>query len=204
MRTEAEPELITTRDGSKLSVRPIRPADREEFLRAFAHLGDESRYRRFLRPIRHLTEAEVRYFTEVDHRDHEALIALTSDGEIVAVGRYIRLKDEPTEAEVAVTVADDWQRRGVGGAVLRLLAEHARQAGIETFEAICLAENKDMRQLLEDLGGDAETSPPERGVVEVETRLPTESSSHEAHAAALRDAARGHDHATRLRAGRGG
>jgi GNAT superfamily N-acetyltransferase len=204
VRTEAEPRLITTGDGSKLSVRPIRPSDRGEFLKAFAHLGDESRYRRFLRPIKRLTEGDVRYFTEVDHREHEALIALTSDGEIVAVGRYIRLKDDPTEAEVAVTVADEWQRQGVGGAILRLLAERARKAGIETFQAICLASNTDMRQLLEDLGRDARTSSPEGGVVEIETRLPTGTSSDAARATALRDAARGHDHATQLRSSRDG
>ena len=71
-------------------------------MRTFDDLSDETRYRRFLAPIKQLTSDEITYFTEVDHRDHEALIALTADGEIVWIARYSRFGPESTGPEVAV------------------------------------------------------------------------------------------------------
>jgi GNAT superfamily N-acetyltransferase len=121
-------------------------------LRTVDHLSDETRYRRFLAPIKQLTSDEITYFTEVDHRDHEALIALTADGEIVWIARYIRFGPESTGAEVAVTVADEWRGRGVGTALLALLAQRAAEAVIEAVQGICLAGNTDVQQLLRELG----------------------------------------------------
>lgn len=185
-------ERFTTRDGSELLVRPIAPDDRAAFLQAFEHLSDETRYRRFLAPIKRLKSRELDYFTEVDHRDHEALIALTLAGEIIGVARYVRLEGHGDTAEVAVTVADAWQGRGVGTALLDRLAKRARCAGIETFRGICLAGNTDMRQLLKKLGPGARTSSPEGGLVEIEAKLRSPGDLDGPLAHALRAAARGH------------
>ena len=196
---DAEPEVehVTTRDGQSLLVRPIARSDRNAFLRGFAHLSEEARYKRFLSPIKRLTESEIEYFTAVDHQDHEALIALTPDGEIVAVARFIRLRDQPNKAEVAVTVWDEWQGRGVGTAMLSLLASRARRRGIEAFVGVCLAGNTDMRQLLEELGPGARTRTAEPGVVEVEAQLPSEHDrDRDLASAALRAAARGYEDAS--------
>src|ERR671919_530839 len=80
------------------------------------HLSDESVHRRFLSPKRSFSRAELRYLTEVDGRDHVALVA-EYPGEpvrrLIAVARFVRLADDPTAAEAAIVVADDWQRRGV-------------------------------------------------------------------------------------------
>ena len=67
---------IKLRDGSKVRVRQGHSSDRELLLRGFERLSEESRYRRFLAPMPELSESMIRYLTEVDHHDHEALIAL--------------------------------------------------------------------------------------------------------------------------------
>ena len=69
-------EAVRLRDGKSVSLRPIEPGDRERLRRAFDRLGPESRYRRFFSPVDHLTESQLDYLTQVDHHDHEALVAL--------------------------------------------------------------------------------------------------------------------------------
>lgn len=96
--------------------------------------------------------AELRYLTDVDHRDHEALGAADpATGAGVGVARYIR---EPggDSAEVAVTIDDAWQGCGVGTALLTRLADRARAAGIPRFTGLILAENAPMRALMRKLG----------------------------------------------------
>jgi GNAT superfamily N-acetyltransferase len=197
MTSAERADRITTRDGNELLVRPIEADDRAAYLEAFEQLSEGTRYKRFLAPIKQLSSDEVAYFTSVDHRDHEALIALTPDGEIVGVARYIRLGPTAEIAEVAVTVADAWQGRGVGTALLRRLAGRGRAQGIEAFRGICLSGNTDMQELLMELGPGARFSHPDPGLVEIEARLPTTRDQHEPISPALRAAARGHEHAKR-------
>jgi GNAT superfamily N-acetyltransferase len=164
-------DVLRTRDGELLTVRPIEPADKAELERHLQHLGERSRYQRFLRPIRQLTERDLAYFTELDHRDHEGLIAETPEGDPIGVARYIRLPDRPGVAEMAMAITDDWQGRGVGTALLRILAERARTADVRSFLGICLTENFDMQQLLRQLGPSSTTKPLRDGTVEVEVQL---------------------------------
>ena len=191
-RRQATPsaERIRSRDGAPLLVRPIEPSDRAALGRHFDHLGEESRYRRFLAPIRHLTEKDLTYFTDVDHRQHEALIALAKNGEIVGVARYICLPNSPEVAEVAVAVTDDWQGRGVGTGLLQRLAQRARAAGVRSFLGICLIDNRDMRRLLNELGPNSRTRLRGDGTVEVEVELPDRAGRRHV-APPLRAAARG-------------
>jgi GNAT superfamily N-acetyltransferase len=128
-----------------------------------------------------LTDDVVTYLTEVDHHDHEALAAIDAEtGEGVGVARFVRSADRPDTAEAAVAVIDDWQGRGVGTALLDLLAERARAEGIVRFTALLLAENREMLELLEALG-------PVRMVdrhsdtVEVEAELAPEGAGPELH-----------------------
>src|SRR5688500_11173201 len=113
---------IALSDGSAVVVRPIEPADRDTYLAGFERVSPESRYRRFLTPVDHLSTAQVDYMVNVDHRDHEALIAIdeaTGDG--VGIGRFVRTAGDPEVAEAAVVVIDDWQGRGLGTALARVL-----------------------------------------------------------------------------------
>ena len=100
-----------------------------------------------------LPEATLKAAVEVDHVDHEALVATPLlSAEIVGECRFIRLPDQPDTAEVGVTVVDAWQGRGLGSALLARLSERALEAGVEYFTAEVLAENRTMLALLPSLG----------------------------------------------------
>jgi len=140
-------------EAASLVVRPIEPEDKAAMVEGFAHLSEQSRYRRFLAPHGRLTAGELRYFTEVDHHDHEALVAIVPDtNEGVGVARYIRCDAEPTVAELAVAVVDEWQGLGVGTRLVSELADRAREEGITSFSAFVLADNEIMLNLLHELG----------------------------------------------------
>jgi GNAT superfamily N-acetyltransferase len=168
----AHGESLETVDGALLTVRPITPEDKLALVGAFEHLSQESVYKRFLAPVKRLTESELSYLTELDHEAHEALIAVTEADAIVGVARYVRELEDPSRAEVAVTVTDEWQSRGVGTALLQTLARLARENGVEHFIGVCLAENREMLQLFEELGPTTRRRT-DGDVIEVEVTLPT-------------------------------
>ena len=186
----------TIRSGDVIEIRPIGPDDKPLLVEGLAHLSDESRYRRFLAPIKELTQRELRYLTEIDHRDHEALLALSADGEPIGVGRFVRDPARPGEAEVAITVVDDWQGRGVATAVLHDLVDRAHALRVEVFTALCLASNDEVLQLLRDPGAHTTVTPGDAGTLEVRVELPVASEPEEPLRHALRAAADG-----RLRSG---
>lgn len=144
---------VKLRDGRVVLVGPLRTTDRERYLAGLEGAGPDSIFKRFMTPIVRLTEAQIRYFTDVDHRDHEALLAVDEDsGEVVAVARFIRLGEGSASAEAAVIVVDAWQGVGLGKALSVLLAERARELGIGRFDATLLLENRAMMGILKSLG----------------------------------------------------
>jgi RimJ/RimL family protein N-acetyltransferase len=137
------------RDGSTIEVRPVGPDDAAALNAAFGRLSDESRRRRFLSPKARLSGVELAYLTGVDHHRHEALVAVDpEDGDIVGVARFVQLDDEPGAAEAAITVVDDWQRRGVATELLDALGRRAREEGVRTFFTEVLPENEQRIQAL--------------------------------------------------------
>lgn len=152
-------------------MRPIRAEDKAALAAGFERLSEQSRYQRFLTPISELSDTELRYLTEVDHTDHEALIAVEpSSGDAVGVARFVRLADRET-AEAAVTIVDDWQGRGMGTGLCGLLAERAREEGVKRFTALLLAENRQMLDVLSTLGPSRTVSNRD-GTVQVEVEVP--------------------------------
>jgi GNAT superfamily N-acetyltransferase len=163
---------ITLRDGSHVRIRQGHHTDRDLLLRGFERLSPESRYRRFLAPTAELTDSTIRYLTEIDHHDHEAMIALDEQtGEGIGVARYVRDPDQPDVAELAVTVIDDWQRRGLGTLLLEAISARARAEGITRFTALMLATNKEMMDLLRELDP-VRIVDRELGTVEIEVPIP--------------------------------
>jgi RimJ/RimL family protein N-acetyltransferase len=146
-------EPLLLRDGTQLHVRPIRRSDREALASEFARLSPESRRRRFLSAKRELSDTELRRLTEIDHRSHEALVAIEAEsGRGVAVARYAGNGGEPGLSEFAITVADDWQDRGIGAVLSRRLLIRAREEGVRVLEATALADNHAALALLRGLG----------------------------------------------------
>ena len=156
----------------QLQIRPIAPGDKQALADGFGRLSEQSRYRRFLAPHGSLSEAELRYFTEVDHHDHEALVAIDpTTGEGVGIARYVRSVSDPKSAELAVAVVDEWQRKGVGSRLATALADRAQEEGITRFTGLVLAENEMMLNLARDLG-EVRTGHQEYGTVELTVELP--------------------------------
>jgi RimJ/RimL family protein N-acetyltransferase len=140
---------IALRDGSEVLIRPVQSTDAPLLAEGFARLSAASRWTRFLTPKKELSPAELRYFTDLDHHDHEALGALDNgDGRGVGIARFIRHADDPYAADIAVTIADDWQGRGLGSELLARLSDRARQEGIRRFTALVAAENVAVAGLL--------------------------------------------------------
>lgn len=163
---------VALRDGSHVRIRQGRRSDRELLLRGFQRLSTESRYRRFLAPMPRLPEATVRHLTDIDHHEHEAMIALDEQGtEALGVARYVRDPERPEAAEVAVTVVDDWQGRGLGTLLLEAISARAREEGIRTFTAWMLAGNQEMLDLFRCLGP-VRVVDREAGTVEIEVAIP--------------------------------
>jgi nucleotide-binding universal stress UspA family protein/GNAT superfamily N-acetyltransferase len=181
---------ITLRDGARVILRAIAPEDKPLLAASFERLSEESRYRRFFTTKNELTSAELDYLVDVDHRDHEAIVAIDpSSGEGLGVARYIRSTDDPEIAEVAVTVVDDWQGRGLGRALLDRLTYRARREGVRRFSALVQGDN---RASLGLLGGISDTRREfDSGEVELVIELPAKRGIGARLARALRAAAAG-------------
>ena len=149
MTAASQPEVVTLRSGDLVVVRQVQPGDAPALVRAYANLGEQSRYRRFFTVMPELPEATVQAAVDVDHEDNEALVALPQlSAEIVGECRFVRLADQPDTADLGVTVVDAWQGRGLGSALLARLSERALEVGIEYFTA----EDRSMLALLPALG----------------------------------------------------
>ena len=165
-------QRIQLRDGRAALVAPLHSDDRDRYLAGVQKISAESLYKRFMSPVVRLGESQLRYLLEVDHRDHEALLAVDEEsGEAIAVGRFVRSTESAEVAEAAVIVVDEWQGMGLGKALCRLLAERARELGIARFEALLLVENEAMMTLLESLGP-VRTVSSDGGTIAVEVELP--------------------------------
>jgi RimJ/RimL family protein N-acetyltransferase len=148
-RSTVKGRPVVLRDGSKVLIRQVQRTDAPLLADGFTRLGAQSRRMRFLTRKKELSQAELRYFTDVDHHDHEALGALShADGRGVGVARYVRDAEDPQAAEIAVTIVDDWQGRGLGTELLAQLSDRARCEGIRRFTALVSADNVAMAGLL--------------------------------------------------------
>jgi GNAT superfamily N-acetyltransferase len=148
--------LAGARRSAAVRIRPVRRNDDVLIQDCFNRLGPQSRLARFLGVKRALTPAELRYLTDVDHHDHEALIAVSrSDGSGLGVARFIRDGADPRSAEIAVTVIDEWQSRGLGTRLASRLAVRARSEGITRFTAVLFADNIRALRLLHQGFGSA-------------------------------------------------
>ena len=165
---------FTDDTGLMLGLRPIHPDDKSALLAGFDRLSDESRYQRFLAPMERLTSRQVRYLTEVDHVNHFAWAAgfrsEAGDETGVGVARYVRDDDDPSAAEVAVVVADDFQGRGIGTLLVEALLEVALDRDIAEVTAFMFAENAAAIRIFERLG--SAISPDSPGVLRAHLRLP--------------------------------
>jgi GNAT superfamily N-acetyltransferase len=148
---------VRLRSGDEVLVRSLRPDDQAGLGAMFEELSNTSRYQRFLAGKPTVSARALRRLTDVDHRDHEALVAVTADGDgdggkMVGEARWIRDEDDRALAEMAITVADDWQQCGLGTALAHDLARRAVEEGVDRFTAEVLTDNSGIRRLIEHVG----------------------------------------------------
>jgi RimJ/RimL family protein N-acetyltransferase len=141
--------VVRLDSGVEVTVRPIRPDDKALLADGLARLSDGAAYQRFLAPKTRLTAEELRHLTEIDFRDHVALVAVRADapGVLVGVARWIRSPADPEVAEIAYVVGDELRRQGVGTALAQALADSARERGVREFVATMLPDNRAAHRL---------------------------------------------------------
>src|SRR5271166_2273527 len=140
-----DPIPVSAKDGAKLSLRPVLPGDAERF-KGDGAFSRETLYRRYQGGTP--SEGRLAYLFEVDYVDHFVWVVTDGvEGPVVADARFIRDEDDPSSAEVALTVADACQNRGIGTLLLGALAVAARVDGIKRFHARVLADNPPARVL---------------------------------------------------------
>lgn len=161
------------RDGTPVLLRQIGPEDRDRLAQGLRELSSSSRFLRFHADIEEFSPAELDHLTDVDHRNHEAIVAIDlADPAAPGVGvvRYVRDHYERHVAEVVVTVADRYHGQGAATLLFGALAARARTEGIEVFRHDVLAANPVMLGFLERLGASRE--PAGEGRWRVDLRLP--------------------------------
>jgi acetyl coenzyme A synthetase (ADP forming)-like protein len=156
IRYPAEYETdVLLKDGSTVHLRPVRREDREKLRELFGRLSARSLYLRYHRAVSQVSEEEISRFTDVDYADRFAVAATLGeppDDRIIAVGLYSRLSERPDHADLAFTVEDSHQGRGIATQLLDYLASVAREHGITAFEADVLGENRSMLDVFRATG----------------------------------------------------
>ena len=134
----------TLKDGSKVTIRAIRPDDKDGLVKAFAALEPQTIRLRFFYPKRSLTDDELRRLQRMDYQQRVGLAATVQSGceeIIVGFGESVA-RDQ--SAEIAFVVEEDWQGRGIASRLLQHLIGIARERGVVQFEAEVLKENGPM------------------------------------------------------------
>jgi acetyltransferase len=147
---------FTTRDGATIRIRPIRPEDEPKMVRFHEKLSEETVHMRYLQNLkldRRVAHERLTRICFIDYDREMALVAETMGGseEIVAVARFSKSHGRD-DAEVAVLVRDDFQRRGIGVAILQRLVEAARQEKVARLVAFMVAENFGMQKIAAKAG----------------------------------------------------
>lgn len=171
-RRDTRGHVVRLAGGERVRIRSITPDDRAELAQAYLRLSPQSRRLRFLSPPHQLTDAMLRYLTCVDGVNHAALVAIAEDerGQPgVGVARYVRLAGDSDTAEVAVTVLDDHEGRGIGSLLLEMVLERALRHGIRRVRGYVAGDNRilDLARAV-----DATMSSDSPGVMEVDVPLP--------------------------------
>jgi GNAT superfamily N-acetyltransferase len=147
-------EDLVLPDGGVMRLRLACPADRDGIIEAFDRLSAQTRIQRWFYPKMRLTEEEIAALVSPIDDAHGAIVAveLGSDGSEkagIGMARFVRSKESPDSAEIAITLVDDWQGLGIGRILLHRLLAMVSERGIPFVDGRLQAENRRMRHLLE-------------------------------------------------------
>ena len=150
--TPAVHATITARDGRRAFVRPVRADDAPLVQQFVRELSPQSRRNRFFGPVSELSPGQLERMTRYDAGAGLGLVALATAGSPRVVGIAQHVACEPPAAELAVVVADDWHRQGLGERLVALLLAHAARTGITAVQGSVMAANRPMLALASKLG----------------------------------------------------
>jgi CRP-like cAMP-binding protein len=157
------PIPVRLKDDTELLLRPVLPGDSERLNNPTVEFSSETLYRRFM-STRAPSPSLMNYLFQVDYIDHFVFVLVDgADGPVVADVRFVRDVEDPSVAEIAFIVADDYQGRGIGNFLMDAVTVAARVGGVQRFTARLLAENHAMRGILERFGAQWQRDEP--GVV---------------------------------------
>lgn len=148
---------ILLRDGPPILLRPVLASDHQRLREGFDRLSPASRFFRFFRDVRALTDKDIEYLTNIDQRQHVAWCVLDLSREGwpgLGLGRFVRDADDPTRAETALVVVDEMQGHGLGTLLLAALTLRAEALGILRLRAVSLPANGPVCHWLHSLGAD--------------------------------------------------
>jgi acetyltransferase len=158
-----------TRDGARFRIRPMRPNDAELERQFINMLSPSSRYQRFMHAVHEPSERFVQQMVNVDYRRTMAFAAVLGECDaerIIGIARYAAIDERSCNCEFAVAVADDWQHRGVGTTLMRLLFDYARLQGFRQTHGPILAANTHMVEFAHHLGLKIRHAPRDWTIVE--------------------------------------
>jgi acetyltransferase len=150
-------------------IRALRPDDLQRELHFIQGLSRETLYLRMQYFASQLSERDLERLLDLDYFERLAIAGMVGGGEaqtFVGVSRYARIEGT-TRAECAVVVADDWQGRGLGTELMRILGLAARARGITCLEGSTLAENQRIGAWARRFGFNVRTEPNSGGLVKV-------------------------------------
>jgi len=176
----AELHQVRLKDGHPLTVLRLSPDDpeldqawlRQRIAEEYAHLSPRSKRLRFISPPSQLAPWQLDYLSDLDPARSAIWVAGDDSGpQRVGAGlaRYMKIPSEPGVAELAITVLDDYQNRGLGRIFLELMVTHARSHGLKLLRGFLLPENRIMLHLLDVLG--ARTPVSEEGLLRVDLEV---------------------------------
>jgi acetyltransferase len=160
-------------DGRSVLIRPIRAEDEPAERAFFDHLSGETRYLRFQKWVKALSDKLIHFFTHIDYDRHMAFVcAAQRDGreELVGEARYVSNPDGRS-CEFGVVIADDWHKTGIAGLLMEALIRASRAHGFETMEGMVLRANPDMLRFVRALGFEILPIPEDATVVRVVKKL---------------------------------
>jgi len=172
-RSEGWPRVARTPGGLAYRIRPIRKDDATREREFILGLSPASRFQRLMYTLREPSDDFIAHLVDVDQHRNMALVATTGDGDgerFIGVARYAA-DGSGTDCEFAVAVSDEWQCRGIGSTLTKLLFEYARTQGFRSIYGHVLADNQRMIELAEWLGLTVEPQVPGQPTLRVARRL---------------------------------
>lgn len=154
MNMELAPISLQLRDGRRVTLRTIGPQDKDALQAALKALSPDSRYARFMFPLRELSPQMLESATQPEAGRELALVAVDDQGgvgRIIGGARYATIEGRE-DCEFAVTVADDWRGLGLARRLMEVLMRAARERGLRCMEGYVLGSNTSMRALAKRLG----------------------------------------------------